>query len=138
MTIKQDVAPTTDRDSYARSCSSRAIPRPAPVDHAVAVHPGGLLTPTPSSWINANFILPNNIKGKDYIPPTNSEIIPLVYYNKMLFAKAGITAPTHLGASSWLTARSEGGAGSPRSSWAATTVRGGDAADRRADADVLG
>ena len=65
----------------------------------------GLLTPFPASWINANFILPNNIKGKDYIPPTNSQIIPLVYYNKSLFAKAGITPPRP-GRSSWPTAPS--------------------------------
>lgn len=92
VSIKQDVAPTTDRDSYAKQLlQSGEFP-----DLLQSITPSlytsaGLLTPYPASWINANFILPNTIKGKDYIPPTNSQIIPLVYYSKSLFAKAGIT-----------------------------------------------
>ena len=95
VTIKQDVDPTTDRDTYAKQLlQAGKFP-----DLLESITPSlytsaGLLTPYPSSWINANFILPNNIKGKDYIPPTNSQIIPLVYYNKTLFAKAGVTPPT--------------------------------------------
>jgi len=95
VTIKQDVDPTTDRDGYAKQLlQSGQFP-----DLLQSITPSlytsaGLLTPFPSSWINANFILPNNIKGKDYVPPTNSQIIPLVYYNKSMFAKAGITPPT--------------------------------------------
>jgi multiple sugar transport system substrate-binding protein/raffinose/stachyose/melibiose transport system substrate-binding protein len=95
VTIKQDVDPTTDRDTYAKQLlQAGEFP-----DLLQSITPSlytsaGLLTPYPSSWINANFILPNNIKGKDYIPPTNSQIIPLVYYNKALFTKAGVTPPT--------------------------------------------
>jgi ABC-type glycerol-3-phosphate transport system substrate-binding protein len=95
VTIKQDVDPTTDRDTYAKQLlQAGEFP-----DLLESITPSlytsaGLLTPFPSSWINANFILPNNIKGEDYIPPTNSQIIPLVYYNKALFSKAGVTPPT--------------------------------------------
>jgi ABC-type glycerol-3-phosphate transport system substrate-binding protein len=95
VTIKQDVDPTSDRDTYAKQLlQAGEFP-----DLLQSITPSlytsaGLLTPFPSSWINANFILPNNIKGKDYIPPTNSQIIPLVYYNKALFSKAGVTPPT--------------------------------------------
>jgi ABC-type glycerol-3-phosphate transport system substrate-binding protein len=94
VTIKQDVDPTTDRDTYAKQLLQAGnfpdlLQSITPSQYLSA----GLLTPYPSSWINANFILPNNIKGKDYIPPTNSQIIPLVYYNKSMFAQAGITAP---------------------------------------------
>jgi multiple sugar transport system substrate-binding protein/raffinose/stachyose/melibiose transport system substrate-binding protein len=95
VTIKQDVSPTTDRDTYAKQLLQAGdFP-----DLLQSITPSlytsaGLLTPYSASWINANFILPNNIKGKDYIPPTNSQIIPLVYYNKALFARAGVTPPT--------------------------------------------
>jgi ABC-type glycerol-3-phosphate transport system substrate-binding protein len=94
VTIKQDVDPTTDRDTYAKQLLQAGnfpdlLQSITPSQYLSA----GLLTPYPSSWINANFILPNNIKGKDYIPPTNSQIIPLVYYNKSMFAQAGITSP---------------------------------------------
>jgi ABC-type glycerol-3-phosphate transport system substrate-binding protein len=95
VTIKQDVAPTTDRDSYAKQLlQAGEFP-----DLLESITPSlytsaGLLTPYSTSWIDANFILPNTIKGEDYIPPTNSQIIPLVYYNKSLFAKAGVTPPT--------------------------------------------
>src|SRR5271170_4397169 len=95
VTIKQVVDPTTDRDTYAKTLlQSGQFP-----DLLESITPSlytsaGLLTPFPASWISANFILPNDIKGQDYIPPTNSQIIPLVYYNKALFAKAGVTPPT--------------------------------------------
>jgi multiple sugar transport system substrate-binding protein/raffinose/stachyose/melibiose transport system substrate-binding protein len=95
VTIKQDVDPTTDRDTYAKQLlQAGEFP-----DLLESITPSlytsaALLTPYPSSWINANFILPNTIKGEDYIPPTNSQIIPLVYYNKALFSKAGVTPPT--------------------------------------------
>ncbi|HEX4223124.1 MAG TPA: extracellular solute-binding protein, partial [Pseudonocardiaceae bacterium] len=35
----------------------------------------------------------NAYHGKVYVPPTNSQIIPEVFYNKKLFAQAGIGAP---------------------------------------------
>ena len=106
VTIKQVVDPTTDRDTYAKTLlQSGQFP-----DLLQSITPSlytsaDLLTPFPSSWISSNFILPNDIKGSDYIPPTNSQIIPLVYYNKSLFAKAGVTPPTTW-PSSWPTARS--------------------------------
>jgi ABC-type glycerol-3-phosphate transport system substrate-binding protein len=97
LTIKQLVAPSTDRDSYAKQLeASGQFP-----DLLQSITPSqytgaGLLQPYDQSWINANFLLPqgNAIKGKVYIPPTNSQIIPLVFYNKKLFAQAGVQPPT--------------------------------------------
>jgi ABC-type glycerol-3-phosphate transport system substrate-binding protein len=97
LTIKQVVSPNTDRDTYAKQLeASGQFP-----DLLESITPSmytaaGLLQPYDQSWVNANFLLPqgNAIKGKVYIPPTNSQIIPLVYYNKQEFAKAGVQPPT--------------------------------------------
>jgi ABC-type glycerol-3-phosphate transport system substrate-binding protein len=96
LTIKQVVAPSTDRDSYAKQLeASGQFP-----DLLQSITPSqyisaGLLQPYDQSWINANFLLPqgNAIKGKVYVPPTNSQIIPLVFYNKSLFTRANIQPP---------------------------------------------
>ena len=96
VTIKKLVAPSTDRDAYAKQLqASGQFP-----DLLQSITPStfvqaGLLKPYDQAWVDANFLLPkgNAYKGKVYIPPTNSQIIPMVFYNKTLFAKAGISAP---------------------------------------------
>jgi ABC-type glycerol-3-phosphate transport system substrate-binding protein len=96
VTIKKIVAPSTDRDAYAKQLqASGQFP-----DLLQSITPStfvgaGLLRPYDQSWVDANFLLPlgNAYKGKVYIPPTNSQIIPMVFYNKTLFARAGVTAP---------------------------------------------
>ncbi|MYS20997.1 multiple sugar transport system substrate-binding protein/raffinose/stachyose/melibiose transport system substrate-binding protein [Streptomyces sp. DvalAA-14] len=95
--IKQVVAPSTDRDSYAKQLQASGqfpdlLQSITPSQYTAA----GLLQPYDQSWIDQNFLLPqgNAIKGKVYIPPTNSQIIPLVFYNKKLFAQAGVQPPT--------------------------------------------
>lgn len=94
VTIKKIVAPSTDRDAYAKQLqASGQFP-----DLLQSITPStfvqaGLLRPYDQGWVNANFLLPmgNAFKGKVYIPPTNSQIIPMVFYNKTLFARAGVT-----------------------------------------------
>lgn len=51
--------------------------------------------PFDQAWLEENFVLPggNAIDGKVYIPPTNAQVIPLVYYNKAIFEKHGLAAP---------------------------------------------
>ncbi|HZD99865.1 MAG TPA: extracellular solute-binding protein, partial [Micromonosporaceae bacterium] len=97
LTIKQLVAPNTDRDSYAKQLEASGqfpdlLQSITPSQYTKA----GLLEPYDQSWIDANFLLPqgNAINGKVYVPPTNSQIIPLVFYNKKLFTDAGVTPPT--------------------------------------------
>ncbi|MFB7288296.1 ABC transporter substrate-binding protein [Actinacidiphila glaucinigra] len=96
VSVKQVVAPSTDRDSYAKQLQASGqfpdlLQSITPAQYTEA----GLLTPYEQSWIDQNFLLPqgNAIKGKVYIPPTNSQIIPLVFYNKELFEMAGVTPP---------------------------------------------
>ena len=97
ISIKQVVAPSTDRDTYAKQLEASGqfpdlLESITPSQYTAA----GLLQPYDQSWVDANFLLPqgNAIKGKVYIPPTNSQIIPLVFYNKQQFAKAGVRPPT--------------------------------------------
>lgn len=95
-TIKKLIAPSTDRDAYAKQLQATGqFP-----DLLQSITPStfvqaGLLKPYDQAWVDAHFLLPqgNAYKGKVYIPPTNSQIIPMVFYNKTLFAKAGISAP---------------------------------------------
>ena len=96
VTVKKIIAPSTDRDAYAKQLRASGqfpdlLQSITPSTFATA----GLLKPYDRKWVNANFMLPmgNANKGKVYIPPTNSQIIPEVFYNKKLFAKAGIAAP---------------------------------------------
>jgi ABC-type glycerol-3-phosphate transport system substrate-binding protein len=96
LTIKQVVSPNTDRDTYAKQLEASGqlpdlLESITPSQYTAA----GLLQPYDQSWVNANFLLPlgNAIKGKVYIPPTNSQIIPLVFYNKAQFAAAGVQPP---------------------------------------------
>ncbi|MFF4753235.1 ABC transporter substrate-binding protein [Streptomyces sp. NPDC002514] len=93
--VRKIVAPSTDRDAYAKQLQASGqfpdlLQSITPSTFATA----GLLRPYDQKWVNANFLLPmgNAYQGKVYIPPTNSQIIPEVFYNKKLFAKAHIDA----------------------------------------------
>jgi len=94
--IKRITAPSTDRDGYAKQLQASGqfpdlLQSISPNNFA----PAGLLKPFDDQWVDANFLLPkgNAVGGKVYIPPTNSQVIPLVFYNKKLFAKAGAEVP---------------------------------------------
>ena len=94
--VKKIVTPTADRNAYAKQLqASGQFP-----DVLASINPkdfleAGLLLPFDQAWLDENFILPggNAIDGKVYIPPTNSQVIPLVYYNKSIFADNGLEAP---------------------------------------------
>jgi multiple sugar transport system substrate-binding protein/raffinose/stachyose/melibiose transport system substrate-binding protein len=98
VTVKKIVSPDADRNAYAKQLqASGQFP-----DIQSSINPAdftaaGLLKPFSQTWLNDNFLQPkgNDIGGKTYIPPTNSQIIPLVYYNKKIFADNGITVPTN-------------------------------------------
>ncbi|GAA1539276.1 extracellular solute-binding protein [Dactylosporangium maewongense] len=96
VTVKKIVAPTSDRNAYAKQLqASGQFP-----DVLASINPkdfleAGLLQPFEPGWLESNFLQPdgNAIGGKTYIPPTNSQILPMVFYNKELFAKHGLAVP---------------------------------------------
>jgi ABC-type glycerol-3-phosphate transport system substrate-binding protein len=96
VTVKKIITPNADRNAYAKQLqASGQFP-----DVLASINPkdfleAGLLLPFDKAWLDENFILPaaNAIEGKVYIPPTNAQVIPLVYYNKSIFAKHGLEAP---------------------------------------------
>ncbi len=97
LTIDKIVTPGADRNGYAKQLqASGQFP-----DILASINPrdflqAGLLEPFDQAWLDSNFVLPNAnaISGKSYIPPTNSQIIPLVFYNKDIFAANNISVPT--------------------------------------------
>jgi len=95
ITVKKLVAPDPDRTTYAKQLlSSGQFP-----DVMIAVSPAGFAEGgNLAEWSEAelkDFVYPKNgaINGKVYQLPANTQTVPVVYYNKKLFADAGITAP---------------------------------------------
>jgi ABC-type glycerol-3-phosphate transport system substrate-binding protein len=96
ISVKKIVSPDADRNAYAKQLQASGqfpdvLSSIDPKDFTAAK----LLTAFPQSWLDANFLLPNGnaIAGKSYIPPTNSQILPLVFYNKSIFEKNGVDVP---------------------------------------------
>jgi multiple sugar transport system substrate-binding protein/raffinose/stachyose/melibiose transport system substrate-binding protein len=97
VTINKIVSPDADRNAYAKQLqASGQFP-----DILSSINPkdfteAGLLEPFEQSWLDENFLLPdaNAIDGASYIPPTNSQVIPLVFYNKDIFEANGIEVPS--------------------------------------------
>jgi multiple sugar transport system substrate-binding protein len=92
--VKKVVSPDQDRTKYAKQLlSTSQFP-----DVMIAVSPvgfaeaGELYAWTPDEL--KDFLFPSNgaVKGKVYQLPANTQTIPIVYYNKKMFADAGLTA----------------------------------------------
>jgi ABC-type glycerol-3-phosphate transport system substrate-binding protein len=95
ISVKKIVSPDQDRTTYAKQLlTSGQFP-----DVMIAVSPAGfaeagnLYAWSPDEL--KDFMYPTNgaVNGKVYQLPANTQTIPVVYYNKHLFAKAGISAP---------------------------------------------
>jgi ABC-type glycerol-3-phosphate transport system substrate-binding protein len=94
LSIKKIVSPDIDRTKYAKQLlAAGQFP-----DIAAAVSPqdfvqsGALLPYDPADLSMLTFPEYGSIGGKQYQVPIGGQAIPLVYYNKSLFAKAGVTA----------------------------------------------
>src|SRR3954470_15054064 len=93
--VKKLVAPTADgRTSYAKQLlqSGQFPDVMIAVDSAGFAEAGNLYAWTPDELKDFQFPDANPIKGKYYQLPANTQTIPPVYYNKKMFAEAGIAA----------------------------------------------
>ncbi|WP_419992733.1 ABC transporter substrate-binding protein [Streptomyces boninensis] len=93
--IKKLVSPVVDRTAYAKQLdSSGQLP-----DIMIGLNPQGFAQSGKLAAFTSReltkFVWPrsNSIGGKVYQLPYNTQTVPLVHYNKELFAKAGISAP---------------------------------------------
>jgi ABC-type glycerol-3-phosphate transport system substrate-binding protein len=94
ITVKKLVSPDPDRTNYAKQLlTSGQFP-----DVMIAVSPAGFAEGgNLASWSEdelKDFLYPKNgaIQGKVYQLPANTQTVPVVYYNKKMFADAGIAA----------------------------------------------
>ncbi|MFC4592062.1 ABC transporter substrate-binding protein [Sphaerisporangium corydalis] len=94
VTIKKLVTPNVDRTGYAKQLdASGNLP-----DILQSVNPAGFAQAGKLAAFTGeelkNFIAPTAgaVDGKIYQLPYNTQVIPVIYYNKDAFAKAGITA----------------------------------------------
>ncbi|MFD5030797.1 ABC transporter substrate-binding protein [Streptomyces sp. NPDC058405] len=94
--VKKIVSPDADRTAYAKQLQASGqfpdiLSSINPKDFTAA----GLLKPFDQKWLDENFTDPNGnaIDGKTYIPPTNSQVIPMIFYNKKIFAEHNLQVP---------------------------------------------
>jgi len=93
VTIKKLVTPNVDRTGYAKQLdASGNLP-----DILQSVNPAGFAQAGKFAAFTAdeleNFVAPTAgaVAGKIYQLPYNTQVIPVVYYNKTQFAEAGVT-----------------------------------------------
>jgi multiple sugar transport system substrate-binding protein len=98
ITVKLLPAPTTDRDAYAKQLlASGQFPD---VLQSITLQDytsqGLLYAWTPAEQASWNVLFPHagQLNGKQYDIPNSSQVIPLVYYNKSIFAKLHVKPPT--------------------------------------------
>jgi multiple sugar transport system substrate-binding protein len=92
--VKKLVAPTADgRTSYAKQLlqSGQFPDVMIAVDSAGFAEAGNLYAWTPDELKDFQFPDANPVRGKYYQLPANTQTIPPIYYNKKMFADAGIT-----------------------------------------------
>jgi len=96
LTVKKLVTPGPDRTAYAKQLIAAGTE--PDIMQSISTQDfvdSGLLQPWDEQWVKDHFILPmaTSINGKIWQAPTNSQIIPFVFYNKDLFKQAGVDVP---------------------------------------------
>ncbi len=95
--VKKLVAPTADGRTDVRQAAAAVGPVPGRDDRRLdrpgSPRPATSTPGRPSELKDFVSRTANPINGKYYQLPANTQTIPPVYYNKKMFAEAGITAP---------------------------------------------
>jgi multiple sugar transport system substrate-binding protein/raffinose/stachyose/melibiose transport system substrate-binding protein len=96
LTVKKLVSPGSDRTAYAKQLIAAGTE--PDIMQSISTQDfvdSGLLQPWDQKWCEDNFILPmaTSINGNIWQAPTNSQIIPFVFYNKDIFNKVGVSVP---------------------------------------------
>jgi len=95
--IEVEWSSTADRDAYAKQLA--ATDQFPDIPFAVTVADfaeAGLLTPFDTAYLEENYLMPEAayVNGQSWAPPVGAQLIPLVFYNKSIFAEAGVEPPT--------------------------------------------
>ena len=96
LTVQKLVSPGPDRTAYAKQLIAAGTE--PDIMQSISTQDfvdSGLLQPWDQKWCEDNFILPmaTSINGKIWQAPTNSQVIPFVFYNKDIFNKVGVSVP---------------------------------------------
>src|SRR5260221_5739549 len=97
ISVDRIVSPGIDRSTYAKQLlASDQFPDILQSINTQDFIDANLLIPWDSKWIEDHFLIPigNALGGKVWQAPTNSQIIPFIFYNKDIFDKAGVKPPT--------------------------------------------
>jgi hypothetical protein len=98
ITVKLLPSPTTDRDAYAKQLlASGQFPDVLQSITLQDYTSQGLLyawTPAEQKTWNVLYPTAGQLGGKQYDIPNSSQVIPLIYYNKSVFAKLHLKTPT--------------------------------------------
>jgi ABC-type glycerol-3-phosphate transport system substrate-binding protein len=98
LTVKRINTPGIDRSTYAKQLiASGIVPDLMQSINTQDFVDSGLLMPWDQKWCEDHFVLPmgSALGGKIWQAPTNSQIIPFVFYNKDIFNKVGVQVPTN-------------------------------------------
>lgn len=94
--IERLLTPDADRNAYAKQLQAAGqFP-----DLQAGISPkdfigADLLVPYDNDWLEENFLQPDALEldGATYQPPSNAQILPMVFYNKTIFEEQGLEVP---------------------------------------------
>ena len=97
VTINRIISPDLDRTTYAKQLlASGQFPDLLQSINTQEFVDAELLASWDPAWLEENMMFPDGtaLNGEVWMAPTNAQIIPLIFYNKEMFADVGVEAPT--------------------------------------------